>query len=362
MNTNEIKHQISIKAEKVALLRRLELQAAHYGNAACPPYILIDIDRTTAEIANIDKIISAKADFKEIWIENDTYVNNEYGMTIHVEFLISNRENINCCIIAQFYLSDGRILRGFNKAYYASNGQVCVYSDFIPLYNPARFEDVPLFIPYSELYLSHGKHNLKFNIVLYDYLTESVFAESQYFSFSRNLPILSNNSTYRRLGIILGSIVATLVVVAFMSQWIGGWQKSTSSASTSSPVVIIASDRFIRDYYTMINNRQYNQSWSMLSDDFITKSNKEEKFDFNSYTEYWDSIEQVNVESVEIQNQDTDVSTIFVTLRYDKKDGIVVYQDLYFNLIINNTKDNWLINQTHVIQTRQANQITFERV
>jgi len=108
-----------------------------------------------------------------------------------------------------------------------------------------------------------------------------------------------------------------------------------------------APDQFIRDYYADINDRQYTETWLLLSDDFKTKyncCNRDGSYKYNSYTRWWNSIKKVEVRSARIRRQNSNKATIIAKLRYTKKRGNrVVYQKHRFELVFDRETNNWLI-------------------
>lgn len=72
---------------------------------------------------------------------------------------------------------------------------------------------------------------------------------------------------------------------------------------------------FITYYYDMINERDYFASWSMLSPDF------QNTLTYDEYTRFWDTIANVNVESIEMVSINRSHVIAKVNITYTKIDG-----------------------------------------
>ena len=109
-----------------------------------------------------------------------------YGMQIHVKFSVNNMMNKQGQCVAYFYQRYGDILLDNNRQYYAQNGQVSVGISFTPLYEGTKFERT-LILPYDELHLGKGNHNLKFDVMIFDSNGNKI-AESNFVDFTYYVP------------------------------------------------------------------------------------------------------------------------------------------------------------------------------
>lgn len=109
------------------------------------------------------------ATINKVWDEHNVVFNGSSGINIHVKFEVNNMMNLtgNCC--AYFYDRDKKPLMDNNRNYCAANGQVSVGCTYTPGYKKCSYDDFVLFIPYSELHLTAGRHDLKFLIQIFDY-------------------------------------------------------------------------------------------------------------------------------------------------------------------------------------------------
>lgn len=106
-------------------------------------------------------------------------------MNIHVKFEVNNMLNLtgNCCVY--FYDRKKNPLKDTNQTYSSVDGQVSVGNMYTPNYKNCTYNDFLLFIPYSELHLSVGYHELKFKIQIFDCNTISI-ASSNFYDFNVN--------------------------------------------------------------------------------------------------------------------------------------------------------------------------------
>jgi len=85
----------------------------------------------------------------------------------------------------RFYYSNGTVLKDSNNLYKATDGQVSVSSNFIPIFETSTFNDFVMFMPYDELHLIKGNHRLKFNVGIFDHNNRQI-ATSNYVYFYVN--------------------------------------------------------------------------------------------------------------------------------------------------------------------------------
>lgn len=87
-------------------------------------------------------------------------------------------------------LENGNRVKDTNGSYATSDNQAATHKTIKPNYDSSSYTDVEIFMPYNELEVGTGKHNLKFYCKIWEYSTSSAIsvAESQYYSFT-----LTNN-------------------------------------------------------------------------------------------------------------------------------------------------------------------------
>jgi general secretion pathway protein A len=117
-------------------------------------------------------------------------------------------------------------------------------------------------------------------------------------------------------------------------------------------------EQFIRTYYQAINQRQYTQTWAMLSTQFKKTRlccDPEGHYQFNRYTAWWNTIDKVEVLGATTLERDTHPVFVLSTVRYYKKNGSVIDETHRFSLIEDRAHQSWLIEeQTRGTRTQQG--------
>lgn len=119
-------------------------------------------------------------------------------------------------------------------------------------------------------------------------------------------------------------------------------------ATTVAPITVIAPDQAVRDYYDLINSRQYKEAWAMLSNRF--------KVDFTGcpgnvtydqcqpYTSWWvDQKVVVEILEVRVESQTNNSAVVYAELSYyPKSGGPIPDSKPYIKLIPDSTGTRWL--------------------
>lgn len=137
---------------------------------------------------NINSKTSPYATFDKLWIDYDVYENSVRGMKIHVKFTAYEMLNMDAYVAIYFEHDDeiGGYLKDKNDKYNSSAGEVAVYKSIKPLYNPAVYNDLEVFMPYTELDLDPGEYDLAMDVKLI-YKTGGVISKltTYYFEYSK---------------------------------------------------------------------------------------------------------------------------------------------------------------------------------
>ena len=109
------------------------------------------------------------ASFKDIWIDYDVTEGGQKGMRIHVKFTTYGMKNLDSYLAIYFLDDDGNSLKDngcCDNKYASSLDTVAVYRDLRPGYDPAEYADYAVFMPYKELDLPDGNHDLTMDVKL----------------------------------------------------------------------------------------------------------------------------------------------------------------------------------------------------
>lgn len=112
--------------------------------------------------------VAPHATFDKLWIDYDVYENSVKGMKIHVRFTAYEMLNMDAYVAIYFKRDDESEtwLMDKNSKYNSTDGYVAVYKSIKPQYNPAVYDDLEVFMPYSELDLEPGEYDLAMDVKL----------------------------------------------------------------------------------------------------------------------------------------------------------------------------------------------------
>lgn len=101
-----------------------------------------------------------KATFERMWVEYDVTEGSQFGMRIHAKFKVDGMKGIKGYMAFFFERENGTRLKSYDNKYQSKGNDVAVYKEVTPAYDRAEYSDYSAFIPYSELHLTKGEHNL----------------------------------------------------------------------------------------------------------------------------------------------------------------------------------------------------------
>ncbi len=136
------------------------------------------------------------ATFDRMWVDYNVKEGNLSGMKIHVKFTANSLKATDCQLRVKFYYDEEKPLKDNNKKFYTTNGDIIVYKDLKPGFDPAEFSDFQLFMPYDELDLSFGEYKLKMDVDL-TYKDGELIQHLTWFDFtySKKAPVTSTKPT-----------------------------------------------------------------------------------------------------------------------------------------------------------------------
>ena len=134
---------------------------------------------TTAGGAPGNKIT---ATFKDLWVDFDVYENSQKGMRVHTKFSVENMKNVDGYLAFYFEKKDGERLKSTNTTYRSSSGQLAAYKLITPGYDKSDYNDLAVFIPYSEFNVPAGRNDLKIDADLI-YKAGGMIQHLKYYDF-----------------------------------------------------------------------------------------------------------------------------------------------------------------------------------
>ena len=115
-----------------------------------------------------------------------------------------------------------------------------------------------------------------------------------------------------------------------------------TSLPTETPVLSVEPEQFIRIYYDLINNREYDKAWAMLSPGFQHRNVPD---GFEGYKQFWDDVLRVEVQNVQITGREGIDVLVTVTLKYTAKFGTESTDTPTFRLTPDLTGNSWLFDR-----------------
>ncbi len=110
-------------------------------------------------------------------------------------------------------------------------------------------------------------------------------------------------------------------------------------------------DQFIYYYFNNINQRNYQVTWSLLTDSFKFANNTAGEGGFLGYANFWDSVLRVDIFGVTITSHTGNFAVVSVNMRYNYRDGNVVSNLQTYNLVYDAGRGTWLFNSFTPIPT-----------
>lgn len=106
---------------------------------------------------------------------------------------------------------------------------------------------------------------------------------------------------------------------------------------TSTEKSISSPQSAIVTYYELINQGRYEEAWSNLSFEFKQKSSS-----YSEYDQWWDSVESVNVSSVNLIEKTDRAAAVNAKITYFMKDGRHFTQPSEIIVLVLNSDGKWL--------------------
>ena len=99
----------------------------------------------------------------DAWLEHEV----EEGIKIHVSMKATNLLGCSVRVVCLFYFDDGRQIKDTDR-HYCSNGQVCTSVNVTPSYDESTWQNLQLWIPYTQLKNKHDWKHLKCRLKVYN--------------------------------------------------------------------------------------------------------------------------------------------------------------------------------------------------
>ncbi|NEO46700.1 MAG: SH3 domain-containing protein [Moorea sp. SIO4A3] len=97
----------------------------------------------------------------------------------------------------------------------------------------------------------------------------------------------------------------------------------------------------VRKYYSMLNNRQYSQTWDLLSPDFKIKHSKD---NFYGYKTWWNKVDWIVIDKIKPIRQEGNRAIVKISLTYQLKNGCTIEDyNKIFHLVFKENTNSWIL-------------------
>jgi serine/threonine-protein kinase len=101
-------------------------------------------------------------------------------------------------------------------------------------------------------------------------------------------------------------------------------------------------EQFIRTYYQAINSRNYENTWSLLSETFRASVNGPQNGGYQGYVDFWNSVDRVEVTEIKILEQSSQSAKASVVANYHYKNGATTTSQGNLDFIYDPSRNTWL--------------------
>ncbi len=136
-----------------------------------------------------------------------------------------------------------------------------------------------------------------------------------------------------------GAIVAALIPVIFQPN--EPTPRPISISEPKPPTPKTTPDKAVREYYELINQRQYEKAWNILTPTFqrIKPDNN-----YTNYIKWWNSVDSVAITSIRIIEQTENKAIVDANIIYTMKNGRIWTDTSGVFTLILDANGKWLIN------------------
>lgn len=173
-----------------AIFEATKNQTLAYTNGKQLPQYKIEINKPrniTITPASTPKAQTANASIEKIWIEHNKIHNDVKCMEIHAKLTTHYMDNEGGRVVALFDSPKGTVLKDTNNNYRTVDGQVSVGTDFGSHYEHAKYSNIVMIIPNSEIHAVKGRKDYFIRLGVYDYHQKKYIQFSDYVKFTMSL-------------------------------------------------------------------------------------------------------------------------------------------------------------------------------
>ncbi len=123
---------------------------------------------------------------------------------------------------------------------------------------------------------------------------------------------------------------------------IGGF--ATQAAPTSIPTLSPDPEEFLSQYFQLIEQRDYSQTWAMLSDHYRQVHNAS---GYQPYVDFWNTVASLSIANAQTVSQDQQSVKLQVQVSFIFTNGKSSTQTITFALVSDAASGGWLIDDTY---------------
>ena len=170
-----------------AIFEATKKQTLAYTNGKQLPQYKIEVNKPrniTVTPTSTPRVQTANASIEEIRIEHNKVHNDVKCMEIHAKLTTHYMDDEGGRLVALFEFPKGTALRDVNNNYRTVDGQVSVGTDFGSHYEHAKYSDIVMIIPNSEIHAIKGQKDYFIKLGVYDYHQKKYIRFSDYVKFT----------------------------------------------------------------------------------------------------------------------------------------------------------------------------------
>jgi hypothetical protein len=121
-------------------------------------------------------------------------------------------------------------------------------------------------------------------------------------------------------------------------------QPATLTAPAVIPTLSADPEEFVRQYFRLIEQRTYSQTWTMLSDHYIKLHNAT---GFQPYVDFWNTVTSVSIANPQTVSQNQQSAQFKAQVSFIFTNGKSSTQTITFSLVADAASGSWLIDDTY---------------
>jgi hypothetical protein len=123
-----------------------------------------------------------------------------------------------------------------------------------------------------------------------------------------------------------------------------GLSGSAATLPAASPTLSTVPEEFLRQYFQLIDQRDYSQTWAMLSEHYRQVHNAS---GYQPYVDFWNTVASLSMVNAQTVSQDQQSVKLQVQVSFIFTNGKSSTQTITFSLVSDAATGSWLIDDTY---------------